>query len=59
MTNLHPITLTAALPAIERDLAERRSAAATFGSINALRAVAVRVGRPALQRLAPRLVGAA
>ncbi|TVR85165.1 MAG: hypothetical protein EA416_17390 [Trueperaceae bacterium] len=59
MTNLHPITLTAALPAIERDLAERRSAAATFGPINALRAVTIRVARPALRRFAPRLVGAA
>ena len=59
MTNLHPIILTAALPAIERDLAERRSAAATFGPINALRAVTIRVGRPALRRFAPRLVGAA
>ena len=59
MTNLHPITLTAALPAIERDLAERRSAAATYGLTGALRAVAVRIGRPTLRRFAPRLVGAA
>ena len=59
MTNLHPITLTAALPAIERDLAERRSDAVTFGLANALRAVTIRIGRPTMRRLAPRLAGAA
>lgn len=59
MTNLIATNPTAALPTIERDLAERRAAAHDHRLLAGLRTHAARIARPALRRLAPRLAGAA
>ena len=62
MTNLHPITLSSSLPAIEHDLAERRATAATASTLRAIGHAArtsVRVARASVHAIAPRLIGAA
>lgn len=62
MTNLHPITLSGSLPAIEHDLAERRAAANTASTLRAISRAArtsVRAVRASVHAIAPRLIGAA